>query len=233
MAQKISLLGHIEELRKRILYSLVAIAAGSIFSYFFKERILLLFVQHITRAVFLTPQEAFISYLKLSLFSGVLLSTPFIIYQLWAFIWSALKPSEKRSVVIYGTFSLLLFAAGAFFAYLLGLPLAIDFLLGFSSSRLIPMISVSNYINFCTLFILLFGLLFEVPLGIFFATDLGLITPHQLGAKRRYIIVVIFIVAAILSPPDVFTQCILAIPLYLLFEISVLLAGIAYKKKKY
>ena len=227
--KNIPLIKHIEELRKRIIYSIAAIILASVISYFYKEKILSFLVKHIEKAVFLTPHEAFISYLKLSLFCGILLASPFIIYEIWAFVWSSFRPAEKKYTAIYGIFSFFLFSAGASFGYFLGLPVAIDFLLGFSSDRLLPMISIGKYINFCGVLILLFGILFELPLVIFFVTNLGLITPQQLCSKRRHIIVTIFVIAAILSPPDIFTQFLIAVPLYLLFEFSILLAKIARK----
>ena len=229
--KNIPLIKHIEEFRKRIIYSTAAIILASAISYFYKEKILLFFVRYIEKAVFLTPHEAFISYLKLSLFCGVLLASPFVIYQIWAFTWSALRSIEKKHAAIYGIFSFFLFSAGAAFGYILDLPIAIDYLLGFASDQLLPMISIDRYISFCGILILLFGILFELPLIIFFITNLGIITPQQLSSKRRHIIVTIFVIAAILSPPDIFTQFLIAIPLYLLFEFSILLAGIAKKQK--
>jgi len=233
MAKNISLIKHIEELRKRLIYSISAIILAAAVSYLHKEEILLFFIKYIEKAVFLTPHEAFISYLKLSLICGVLAASPFIIYQIWVFVWSSLKPVEKKYAVSYGIFSLILFLAGAAFGYFLGLPVAMDFLLRFASERLLPMISIGNYINFCGIFILLFGLLFEMPLIVFFITDLGIMTPQQFSSKRRHIIVTLFIIAAILSPPDVFTQFLIAVPLYILFEFSILLAKVAKKAKKY
>jgi len=225
------LIKHIEEFRKRIICSAAAIILASSISYLYKEKILTFFIRYIEKAVFLAPHEAFVSYLKLSLFSGVLLASPFIIYQIWAFAWFSLKPPEKKYTAIYGIFSFFLFTAGCSFGYFLGLPIAIDFFMGFANNQLLPMISIGRYINFCGILILLFGILFELPLVVFFVTDLELITPQQLSSKRRHIIVIIFILAAILSPPDIFTQLLIAIPLYLLFEFSVILAKIAKKRK--
>ena len=230
---KAPLIKHIEELRKRLIYSVIAVILASAASYIYKEEILLLFVRYIEKAVFLTPHEALISYLKLSLICGILVASPFLIYQLWAFVWSSFRPTEKKYTALYGAFSLILFLTGAAFGYFLGLPVAVDFLLGFASDRLLPMISIGNYITFCGILILLFALLFEEPLIIFFLADVGIIAPRQLAAKRRYIIVALFIIAAILSPPDIFTQFLIAVPLYLLFEFSILLAKFAKRAKNY
>lgn len=231
MAKDIPLIKHIEELRKRIIYSLLAIILTSAISYFYKETILLSFVRHIEKAVFLTPHEAFVSYLKLSLLCGILIASPFLIYEIWAFIWSAFKPIEKKHILTYGISSFFLFSLGCLFGYFLGLPLSIDFLLGFKSELLLPMISIGKYITFTWMLILVLGILFELPLIILFVTNLGLISTQQLSSKRRHIIVIIFIMAAILSPPDIFTQLLVALPLYILFELSILLAKLAERKK--
>lgn len=210
--------------------SVVILAAA--FSYIHREGILLIFLKHIEKAVFLAPQEAFISYLKLSFFTGLILASPVVIYEIWAFVRSAMKPVEKKYAAAYGASSLLLFLSGAAVGYFAGLPIAIDFLLGFAGEGLAPMISVERYINFCGALILAFAVLFELPLIVLFMTGAGFITPRQLSSSRRYVIVGIFVAAALLSPPDVFTQVLLAVPLWALFEISLLLAKfVKYRRR--
>ncbi len=217
---------HLEELRKRIIYCIIAIILASIIAYFYKEKILLILIKPVEKVFFLTLTEAFLVYLKISIATGVILVSPYILYQIWAFTWSAFKPIEKRYITAYGILSLFLFLGGIVFGYAVGLPTAIHFFLGFAKDYLVPVISVNKYINFCFVVILLFGALFEFPLIIAFITSAELLTIEQITAKRKYIIVGIFVIAAILTPPDVFTQLLAAIPLYLLFEISILLTKI-------
>jgi len=215
---------HLEELRKRIIYCIIAVTLTSIISYLYKETILLFLIKPIGKVFFLTLTEAFISYLKISIISGVFLASPYIACQIWVFTWSAFQPIEKKYIITYGILSLVLFLGGAIFGYAVGFPVAVNFLLSFAKDYLVPVISVSMYINFCLIFILIFGLLFELPLIVIFMTNTGLVKIEQVAAKRRHVIVAIFIIAAIVTPgPDVFTQFLVAIPLYFLFEVSILL----------
>ncbi|MBU4376995.1 MAG: twin-arginine translocase subunit TatC [Candidatus Omnitrophica bacterium] len=220
----LSLVTHLEEFRRRIIYCLVAISAAGIFSYLYKEQILLLLIKPVEQVFFLTLPEALLAYLKISIVSGIILASPYIIYQIWAFTWSAFRPIEKRYIIIYGILSFLLFIAGVLFGYIVGLPAVIRFLLSFARDYLTPMISINKYINFCFIVIILSGLLFEFPLIIVFITSAGLVTIEKIAAKRKYIIVGIFAIATVLTPPDVVTQLFTAIPLYLLFEISILIS---------
>ncbi|MDD5680080.1 MAG: twin-arginine translocase subunit TatC [Candidatus Omnitrophica bacterium] len=224
---------HLEELRRRIIHCILAVTLTSVIAYLYKEKILLFLIDPIGKVFFLTLTEAFISYLKISVISGVLLASPYLIYQIWAFTWSAFHPAEKQYIVIYGILSLVLFLCGIIFAYAAGLSIAVNFFLGFAKDYLVPMISVNQYINFCLIFILTFGLLFEVPLIIIFMTSTGFVKIEQVAAKRKHIILAIFIIAAVVTPgPDVFTQFLVAILLYLLFEGSVLVARILKMLKR-
>lgn len=215
-------LAHLEELRRRIIYCLAAVSAAGIFSYLRKEQILLLLIKPVGKVFFLTLTEAFLAYLKISIVSGIIIASPYIIYQMWAFVWSAFRPIEKRYIAIYGVLSVLLFATGVIFGYIVGLHAAIRFFLSYAGDRLIPIISVNKYINFCFVVIALSGLLFEFPLILAFITSSNLVAIERIAAKRKYIIVGIFVASAVLTPPDVVTQLLAAVPLYLLFEVSML-----------
>lgn len=231
--KRLPLARHMEEFRRRIIYCLIAISASSIFSYFYKEELLLLLIKPVEKVFFLTLTEAFLAYLKISVVSGIILVSPYLAYQIWAFTWTAFKPAEKWHIAIYGILSLVLFLAGVIFGCAIGLPAAVHFLLSFAKDYLMPIISVNKYINFCLFVIILSGFLFEFPLAIIFITNAGIVTIEQITAKRSYIIVGIFIAAALLTPPDIITQLIIAVPLYLLFEAGIFASRlIAILKRK-
>ncbi len=228
--EKKAFFGHLEELRRRIFFSLIAVAVLSVLSYIHAEKILLLLTVHVKSLVFISPQEAFLAYLKIALLSGVVLSAPVILFNAFKFIWIALDRREKKLFAAYLFLGTFLFAGGAFFSYYIVLPQAMRFLLGFSSNFLRPCISVSRYISFSAFLILAFAVAFETPLVIVLLTRAGLLHASTLRKKRRYFIVVMFIIAAMLTPPDIVTQVLLAIPLVLLYEVSIIFAHAAEKR---
>ena len=174
----------------------------------------------------------FITYLKVALIAGILLSAPFIFYQLWLFIAPGLYQREKRYVIPFVLFSTILFVGGALFGYFVVFPFGFKFFLGFSNQYIKALPSVKQYFSFSIKLLLAFGIVFELPVVVFFLTKMGLITPELLKKKRKYAILLIFIIAAILTPPDAATQCMMAVPLIVLYEISILVSKTARKKKK-
>jgi len=222
--EKFLFIHHIEELRKRIIFCIFAAILAAAVSYYFAGRLISILTKPAGKLVFIQPQEAFTSYLKISIICGFFISLPFLIYQIYAFIRPALTKKEKQSAIFYGYTGFLLFIIGAGFAYLVVLPYALRFLLSFGGHNLKPMISVGSYLSFLTIMLLSFGAVFELPAVIVFLTKIGIVTPGLLRRNRRYVLLVIFIVAAVLTPPDVFTQILLALPLLLLYEISILLS---------
>lgn len=229
---KAPLIKHLEDLRRCLLISLFAIIAASMFCYCYIERLLLLFTKFFDRLIFITPQEAFIVYVKIALFAGLLAASPVIVFQVWTFVKSALTDVEKKYLVVYGVLSLVLFLTGLIFCYYIILPIAINFLLSFQTEKIVPMITFSNAVSFSIALLLGFGLVFELPLAIAFLTQTGLVTPLFLRKKRRHVIVAIFIVSAILTPPDAMTQILLAIPLMALYEMSIIFSRLVSAKNK-
>lgn len=221
---------HLEELRKRLIKSLIFIIAASCGLYAFVDRILPSLVKPVGGLIFIAPHEAFISRIKIAFFGGLFLSLPFVLYQIWRFISLALKPNERKYTLIFGPFSLVVFFIGASFGYFIIIPVGIKFLLGFATDLIRPMISVSKYISFVGILTLNFGLVFELPLVALFLTKIGLLTPQLLSKRRRHAAVLIFIVAAILTPPDIITQCLMAIPLLILYEISIFFSKFVYNR---
>jgi len=229
MDKRLSFLEHVEELRKRILHSLFFIALMSFGAYFLADKILPFLVRPVGRLVFISPQEAFLAHIKVSIFCGVMISVPFLLYQVWAFVYHALDKNEVKVIVTLGPLSLFFFIFGVIFGYFVIVPIGIKFLLGFATNYLTPMISVNNYISFVSMLTLVFGVIFELPIIVVFLTRLGIVTPFLLSTKRRYAILFIFIVAALITPPDIVTQCLMAIPLIVLYEIGIIFSRCVYK----
>lgn len=269
---------HLDELRSRVIYSLVAVVALAVVAYIFKDQIMavltgplqafripkdqvLLLLEACRRLItedvsplpldqiarlnadcyrflsqgvgliFIHPTEAFFGYLKLSLFVGLLLGAPFVLYQTWRFILPALYQHERRYFLNSFTFGTALFYIGVFFCFFVVLPLGIGFLLGIGGPSLQAALTFGNYISFVMLFLLVFGIMFELPVVIFLLVKVGLVSRAFLKEKRRYVIVLIFIIAAVLTPTvDPFTQSMMAIPLLLLYEVSIFMARFAEKK---
>ena len=222
--KKLTFVEHLEELRSRIIKSVVFIVATSFILYTLKDKMIAFVTRPVGSLVFIAPTEAFITSIKITLFAGFYASSPFIFYQIWQFISAGLEKKEKGYILIFGLFSFLFFLLGSLFGYFLIVPIGMKFLLGFASSFLYPMISMAKYISFVMMLSLAFGVVFQLPIAILFLTKIGLVTPRFLAEKRKYAIVIIFIAGALFTPPDVITQCLMAIPLVFLYELSIFLS---------
>jgi len=231
--QKMAFLDHLGELRKRILWSLVAILVGLGVALNFTERLMKFVRQPFdaaipgTKLVFLSPTEAFWVYMKVALIAGCVLAMPVVLYQVWAFIAPGLHSQEKRFAVPFVLVGSLFFLVGAAFAQLVVIPFAMRFLGTFPGPDLVPMISIGSYVDFVLKFTLAFGAIFELPVAITLAARVGIVTPQFLAKNRKYAILINFILAAILTPtPDVFNQALMAGPLILLYELGIISARI-------
>lgn len=229
-------LDHLEELRQRLLRCILAIFSLSIISYIFSKQIMAILLRPFPREdklIFLSPQEGFMIYITISLFAGLILSLPIIFYELWQFVRPGLYAKERKYTIRIVFFSTFFFLLGALFCYFVVIPYGLNFLLSFANDQLTPTIQIKEYLKFITLLILVFGIVFELPLLSFFLTKLGLLTPQFLRTKRRYGIVAIFIAAAVLTPTtDIISQLLLAVPLMILYEISIWVSRAALPRKK-
>lgn len=230
--KKMSFIEHLEELRIRIIKCLITVSVFSCISYLFIKQILGYVVKPIGKVVFISPQEAFFSYIGLALFTGVFFSSPIIIFQIWRFVSTGLLKKEKKYLLIYIPISFLLFVGGVTFAFFIILPTCLQFLLGFGTDFLQPMITVSRYISFAGVFLLSFGVVFQLPIVILFLTQMGWVSTTVLRRNRKYVILLIVIISAVMTPsPDVFSQILMAVPLLLLLEISIWLAVLLERRR--
>lgn len=223
-------LEHLQELRARLIKSVFIVGLFSLLLFNFTDDIIFFLARPIGRLIFISPQEAFTARVKVAFFSGLLLSLPFIFYQAWKFISTGLKPKEYRYLLIFGPLSIVFFLAGVSFSYFLIIPVGINFLLSFGSDFLFPMVTINAYITFIFTLSLGLGLVFQLPLATVFLTKINLITPAWLVSRRKQAIVLIFIAAALFTPPDVVTQFFMAFPLVFLYELGVIFSRITYRQ---
>lgn len=225
-------LAHLEELRWRIIKSLISILLFSVIAYIFSDKVLDFLTKSVDNIYFTAPTEAFAVRIKISLIAGLILSFPVVFYQLWQFVVPGLMDKEAKMVIPAVIFATFFFVGGAVFCFYLVLPVGIKFLLSFQTDKLKPWLSVKDYISFISWMILAFGLVFQLPIVSYFLGKVGIITHQTLSKGRKYAIVIILILAAALTPsPDVFSQLMLAVPLYFLYEVSIILVKVTNKNK--
>ncbi|WP_197904833.1 twin-arginine translocase subunit TatC [Desulfosarcina alkanivorans] len=236
---KIPFTAHLEELRKRLIYSFVAVFIGFGLSYGFKERLFQILTQPLISVmkqgetlIYTGLPEAFFTFLKVSFLSGLMIASPVIIYQFWMFVAPGLYDREKRLLIPIVLLSSVFFVGGALFGYFIVFPFGFDFFLGFATETIRPMPSMKEYLSFSAKLLLAFGLVFELPLVITFLARLGIVSVPFLKKNRKYALLLFFVGAAILTPPDVVTQIMMALPLMLLYEISIVGARIFGRKKE-
>lgn len=235
--KNMTLIEHLEELRRVFIISIVAVLVAAAASYFaFGEQIFELIMRPLKEfgvpLIYIGVTEAFITKIKVSIFAGIILALPIILWQFWSFIVPALHRHEKKYFYLLVPTSLVLFAAGVLFAYTTVLRFAVRFLMVVSGEGLEAMISVGKYVTFLFAFLIPFGFVFQLPLVVFFLTRMGLITPQFLSRNRKYAILVMVVVAAVLTPPDVISQMLLGGPMILLYEISILISRLVKARKK-
>lgn len=235
--EKIPFTSHLEELRKRIIICIIAVAAGFLLSYNFAETIFALLVKPLKEQlppnswlIFTGLAEAFVVYLKLSFYAGLILASPVILWEVWCFVAPGLYDHEKKYVFPFVISASVLFFAGVAFCYFVVFPFSFRFFMSYGNDTLKPLPAMKEYLSFAFQILLAFGIIFELPVFILFLSKLGLVNDRMLRRQRKFAVVLIFIVAAVLTPPDVFSQFMMAVPLLALYEISVVVARIFGKK---
>jgi sec-independent protein translocase protein TatC len=232
-----TLVEHLSELRTRIVYSMYAIVIFTVIAWNFSEQIFNFVREPITAylpekgLVFTAPTDKFMAHLKVSVLAGLIAACPFWIYQVWKFIEPGLYRKEKKFGRYFMFFGSMLFVTGVCFAYFLVLPAAFDVLLNFGGTVDQPMITINDYLSFFLMTTLVFGAAFEMPLVLVILGLMGIVSSRGLSRMRRYAIVAIAIVSAIFTPPDAISMMLLAIPLVLLYEISIIILRVIEPKE--
>ncbi|PKK84521.1 MAG: twin-arginine translocase subunit TatC [candidate division Zixibacteria bacterium HGW-Zixibacteria-1] len=219
-------LDHVEELRWRIIKSILAVAVVAGVSFVFAEHIFkfIVFPLGDIKLHFTEITGSFYAYLKISFYTGIIGAAPVILYQIWRFVAPGLYSKEKSAVIPFVFFASILFLGGAAFCFYVVLPYAIKFLVGYGQDVMTPIITVNSYVSFAGMMLLAFGLTFELPVIGYFLGKIGIISARTLRKGRPYALVLILVAAAILTPtPDVFSQLLLAGPMYFLYEITIIL----------
>jgi sec-independent protein translocase protein TatC len=225
-------------LRKRLIYSFCGIGIAFAISYVYIKEIVEILMRPLIRAlpqgsslVFTAVPEAFFTYFKAALLAGVFFSSPFVLYQLWAFISPGLYEREKKYIYPYLFVSSFFFALGALFCYFIVFPTVFRFFLSFATPEIRPLPAIREYLTFTIKLLLAFGLLFQWPALIFFLARMGVVSAPVLSRNRKYAILAIFVAAAVLTPPDLVSQLLVAGPLIVMYEGSIWIAKLFRKKE--
>jgi len=228
-----SFLDHLEELRWRIIKALIAVVVCAIGMYFISDFL----VDQLSKPLadvgvfFKAPTEAFLVRLKVSIYAGAIIATPVLFYQIWMFIGPGLLKSEVKIVIPIVISSTIFFVIGGSFCFFYVIPLAVKFLLGFATQTMQPMIMIGDYVSFAGMMVLAFGMVFELPVASFILGRFGIID-HKLMIKgSRFAVVGTLILGALLTPPDVISQMLLAGPLFLLYLISIVVVWLTGRKR--
>jgi sec-independent protein translocase protein TatC len=237
-----SFLEHLEELRKRIIWSIVAVAVAFFVCWNYADRLYgymqapimqALAHNHIEQKLtYLNPTEPFNMYMKIGLIAALFVASPFVLYQLWAFVAPGLYKNEKKYVMPFMVLSVGLFLAGGFFGYKIVFPAALDFLIGYGK-QFQPMVTIGEYTDLFLTIIIGLGVVFEMPILVFFLALIGIVSPRWMWNNFRYSILVIFVIAAILTPTtDIMNMCIFAAPMIALYLISIGVAWLVHPKRR-
>jgi len=235
---KVPFTAHLDELRTRLIRCFIAVGVGFVASYAFKEKLFEILIKPLTsvmnpgdKIIFTGLPEAFFTYLKVAFLSGLMLSVPVILYEFWMFVAPGLYKKERKMLIPIIILSSIFFLGGSLFGYFIVFPFGFRFFLSFTTDTIQALPSMKEYLGFSSKLLLAFGIVFELPLVITFLARLGIVTVEFLKTNRKYAILIFFAGAAILTPPDVVTQTMMAVPLMLLYEISIVGARIFGKKK--
>jgi sec-independent protein translocase protein TatC len=239
-AAEMPFLEHLEELRWRILWSLIALVAFTVAGFFLVKTfnvlsLLILPVQPFlngSHLAYLSPTDPFMLTLQLALAVGLILSSPVIVYQIWAFVSPALLSSEKRAIVPALYLGLVLFAAGVSMAYFIVLPLSLRFMMSFETEALMPMLTANAYLGFVIKLLLAFGIMFEMPVVMLILSLLGIVHSRTLASGRRYALVIITIAASMITPADLLSTLLLMGPLLVLYEASIVMAKFVERRRQ-
>lgn len=234
---RLPLTEHLEELRRRLIRSLAALAVGTALCYSRAEILYRMLLSPLTdrlpgdsRLIFTELTEAFLTYFKLALWGGFLLASPVIFYQVWMFVSPGLFRKERKIVISFAAWSAAAFLAGTGFAYFFAVPAIFSFFLSYGGATIVAMPSMKESLSLILRILLLFGVLFEIPLVLFLAGWAGILSPEILRRGRKGAVLGVFLLGAILTPPDVVSQILVAIPIYALYEAGILLCALGARR---
>ncbi len=235
--EKLPVTDHLEELRWRLIKCFMAIVAGFLLSFSFSQQIFELLTYPLINAmpqggklIYTSLQEAFVTYMKVAFFAGFFMAAPVIFYQVWKFIVPGLYQKERTYVVPFMIAACVFFIMGASFAFFVAFPFAFKFFLSFTNDRIQALPSMKEYLSLCMSLIIAFGITFELPVAMFFLARMGLVDHIKLKKYRKYALLIISTAAAFLTPPDILSMILLIIPLYFLYEISIMVVYFTRKK---
>ncbi len=230
---------HLEELRSRLIKSFIAVTVGFLVSYAFKEKLFEILTMPLIQVmppgdhlIYTNLPEAFFTFLKAAFISGLMLTSPYLLYQFWMFVAPGLYDKEKKLVLPILVLSTFFFVGGALFGYYVVFPIGFKFFLSFTTETIKAMPSVKEYLGFSSKLLLAFGLAFELPLVLTFFARLGIVSVPMLKSKRKYAVLIFFVGSALITPPDVISQVLMALPMMLLYEISIIGAKIFGRKSE-
>lgn len=231
-------LAHLEELRSCLVRSAIAVGVCFLGTYIFKEELYQGLAQPLKAAmppgaklIYTAPAEAFFTYLKIALLAAIVVACPVIFHQFWRFIAPGLYDHERKAVWPFVLVSSVLFIVGAVFCYTMVFPYAFQFFMSFATDDIVPMLSLKSYLSFSATLLFAFGVIFEMPLVLVFLGRIGVVSSKGLKKNRKYAILIMFVVGAMFTPPDVVTQIMMAVPLIILYEISIWMVVATEKKK--
>ncbi|MDA8345258.1 MAG: twin-arginine translocase subunit TatC [Thermaerobacter sp.] len=226
---------HLRELRNRFVVYLLFLVPVSVYLFTQARRLVdvLLLPTHgrLIHLIVMSPGEALYTFIEIALAAGFVVTLPVLLYQVAAFVSPALSPPERRRLIGYVPIVLLLFLMGIAFGYFAFLPVVLRFLLGFATAPFVPLISLGKYIGFVVNLTLPFGLVFEMPVAVYALARTGVLTPSFLRKQRRVAILAIFIIAGAVTPPDAFSMLLMVAPMLVLYEVSILVADFAVRRR--
>ena len=236
-SSKMTIIEHLEELRKRIIASLIFFVAATILSFVFVDKISAILrlpaLGIVDNFIFLTPTEVFTTYLRVAVLAGFIISLPFILTQLGLFLMPAISSDKRKTIFTWLTMSFLLSMIGVLFSYFLALPFALKFLISFAKGAAIPMISIGKYFSFASALLLIGAGIFQIPVIMGLLSNIGILNTHFFNKNRKYAIVVISIVAAVITPTqDIFNMLVFAVPMWALYETGIVVSWIIERRRR-
>jgi len=236
--EKKPFVSHLKELRDRLLICILGVGVAFVITYIFKERIFAFLMRPFIEVmpsqssfIFTSVTEAFMTYLKIAAVAALFLGAPIILYEVWMFVSPGLYEKEKRYIFPFIAFGSAFFITGGLFCYFVVMPFVYRFFVAYAGPSIIPMPSLKEYMNLTLKLLIIFGFIFQMPLVAYYLSKAGIIRYRTLAKKRRYAILAIVILSALITPPEVTSQLLMTVPMYGLFEVSLLIAKVFGKKE--